>query len=1857
MPNLNNQVSIKSIAFIDTQVENYQSLIAGVKPGTEVVVLDGNRDAIDQITEVLALRTNIDSIHIVSHGAPGSLQLGDVRFSLDDIECDRDSLQQWFSPQTDSINKNRPNILLYGCCVAAGETGKAFVKRLSELTGASVAASKNLTGSVAKGGDWELEVRTGEIETPLAFEAEVLAGYKYVLPTFDPATNFPITYSLRKVASGDFNKDGNLDLAFASTGVNRNVSIALGDGTGKFGAATNVNTSPPSDLYTWSVAVADFNKDGNSDLVTANNLTNNVSLLLGNGDGTFGTATYFGVGSSPYTVAVGDFNGDGNSDLATANQSSNNVSILRGNGNGTFGAATNLSVGSTPYFVLVGDFNKDGKSDLATANAGSNNVSVLLQNADGTFGIATNFTVGNSPNYIALGDFNGDNNPDLATSNESSNNVSILLGTGTGSFSAATNFGVATQPLAIASGDFNADGKVDLATANNSSGNVSILFGSGNGSFGAATNFPVGTNPQGIVVGDFNKDGLSDLATANFGGQNTSILLHTSPAVNFGAATYSGTEGTADTVVNIPVTISATPDAAVTVPIVIDPTSTATQNLDYTFSPTTVTFPAGTTTLTQNVAVTIKPDNLPENAETAILNFGAITGGIAGTTKQTTLTIAANDQPSTLSPYQIDLKTGAITGAPNQFISLVNTPTDSNADSWLEAVAKINFDGKIKKAKFIVEYDKAPSGWTVNLGDSASNDGYGGDASTQSRDAEMQIVNGGMAVFGNDYNTPPGGELTPGNVPNFVTNGSRVELEVSNEQLAWDNKNGLKNSLNSPYLYALNGQVDATGPVNSEIYAGFNRVISGPGDRIGSGASKVTILLNPIDYAITAGVATVTEGNSGTTAATFTVTRSGCTDLASTVDYAIGGSASNVSDYKNIGGTSGATAATGTINFAAGETSKTITLDVLGDSAIETNETLEVTLSNPSVLDSTPTITTASATTTISNDDTAGVSITPTETTATEGGTNGTYSAVLKSQPSAPVTITLTTGDQIQAIAPLTFTPDNWNVAQTVTVQAVNDTVVEGAHSANLTHIVSSADTNYNGIVVPGVTVAITDNDVAPPQPPKPPVGTSTLMSPYQIDLKTGAITGAPNQFISLVNTPTDSNADSWLEAVAKINFDGKIKKAKFIVEYDKAPSGWTVNLGDSASNDGYGGDASTQSRDAEMQIVNGGMAVFGNDYNTPPGGELTPGNVPNFVTNGSRVELEVSNEQLAWDNKNGLKNSLNSPYLYALNGQVDATGPVNSEIYAGFNRVISGPGDRIGSGASKVTILLNPIDYAITAGVATVTEGNSGTTAATFTVTRSGCTDLASTVDYAIGGSASNVSDYKNIGGTSGATAATGTINFAAGETSKTITLDVLGDSAIEANETLEVTLSNPSKLDSTPTLTTASATTTISNDDKAGFTINPTALTTSEVGGQADFTVKLDAQPTANVTIGLSSDNVAEGTVSTNSLTFTPANYNEPQKVTVTGVDDLLADGDQAYKIVTAVAVSTDPNFNNLNPDDVTVTNSDNETPGVTVNPTAGLTTGEAGSSANFTVVLNTQPTANVTIGLNTDNVAEGTVSPNTITFTPANWSTPQQVTVTGVDDSLADGDIDYKVVTGATVSTDANYSNRDVADVSLSNKDDDTAGISITPTATTATEGGANGTYSAVLKSKPTAPVTITLTTGNQIETIAPLTFTPDNWAQAQTVTVKAVDDTVVEGAQSANITHTVTSTDAKYNSGIVVPGVTVAIADNDTAPPVIEPKPPINNNGTGTGPINNNGTGTGPINNNGTGTGPINNNGTGTGPINNNGTGTGPINNNGTGTGPINNNGTGTGPINNNGTGTGPINNNGTGTGPINNNGTG
>ncbi len=370
--------------------------------------------------------------------------------------------------------------------------------------------------------------------------------------TFAAPTTVAVGTNPFSVTVGDFNGDGRTDLASANYGSNT-VSVLLGNGNGTFPAATAATNFAVASRPR-SVKVGDFNGDGNPDLVTANFVGSNVSVLLGNGDGTFGLRTNFAVGSNPTGVTVEDFNGDGKPDLATNNRYSHNVAVLLGNGLGGFGTATNFPVGTRPSSVTVGDFNGDGKPDLAAANAIGNNVSVLLGNGLGGFGPATNFPVGLNPTGVTVGDFNGDGKPDLATSNITSYNVSVLLNTTapnatTPTFGAATNFGVGRQPNSVTMGDFNGDGKPDLATTSGRDNTVTVLTGNGDGTFGVRTDFPVGLKPTGVTVGNFNGDGKPDLATANYNSNNLSVLLNTTvpantpPVVAANAAAVSANEG------------------------------------------------------------------------------------------------------------------------------------------------------------------------------------------------------------------------------------------------------------------------------------------------------------------------------------------------------------------------------------------------------------------------------------------------------------------------------------------------------------------------------------------------------------------------------------------------------------------------------------------------------------------------------------------------------------------------------------------------------------------------------------------------------------------------------------------------------------------------------------------------------------------------------------------------------------------------------------------------------------------------------------------------------------------------------------------------------------------------------------------------------------------------------------------------------------------------------------------------------------------------------------------------------------------------------------------------------------------
>lgn len=324
--------------------------------------------------------------------------------------------------------------------------------------------------------------------------------------------------------------------------------------------------------------------------------------------------------------------------------------------------------------------------------------------------------------------------------------------------------------------------------------------------------------------------------------------------------------------------------------------------------------------------------------------------------------------------------------------------------------------------------------------------------------------------------------------------------------------------------------------------------------------------------------------------------------------------------------------------------------------------------------------------------------------------------------------------------------------------------------------------------------------------------------------------------------------------------------------------------------------------------------------------------------------------------------------------------------------------------------------------------------------------------------------------------------------------------------------------------------------------------ATTLAEGGATDTFSAVLTSAPTADVTITLSPD--SQLTAAPVTLTFTTGNWNVPQAVTVTAVDDLVAEGTHSG-IISFTTASADANFNNLTMS-LTATITDNDTAGVTIAQTGGSTNvAESGATDTYTVRLNSQPTGPVTINLNSG--TQVTVAPTSLVFTTLNWNTLQTVIVTAVDDAVAEGN-HTGTIAHTAVSSDTFYSGIAIAGVTANITDNDFAqGVTVVEGggSTDVSESGATDNYKLFLNSIPGADVIITLHPPAQL-LISPstLTFTAANWNLAQTVTVIAVDDSIVQGNRTAVITHTAASADTLYN-GITVASVTANITDDDVA----------------------------------------------------------------------------------------------------------
>ncbi|MGB3650365.1 MAG: DUF4347 domain-containing protein [Rivularia sp. (in: cyanobacteria)] len=276
-----------TLVFIDAGVDDYHSLVDGVVSTAEVFVLDKKADGIEQISQVLQQRQNIDAVHIISHGSPGTLYLGNTQLSLDTFNRYANQLQQW----------DVRNLVLYGCNVAAGDAGEEFIAKLQDLTGAEIAASNSLTGNAEKGGNWELEVSTGKTQPALTLQSEVMANYNYVLEN-DNFANAIVLNANAIVLNG-----------LTTTGANVGFSKEEGE----------PSNSP--DASAWWTLVAPvtgkvtINTNGsNFDTVLAvftGNALNTLNLVGSNddgGDGFQSLLTFDAEAGTTYQIAVGGFN-------------------------------------------------------------------------------------------------------------------------------------------------------------------------------------------------------------------------------------------------------------------------------------------------------------------------------------------------------------------------------------------------------------------------------------------------------------------------------------------------------------------------------------------------------------------------------------------------------------------------------------------------------------------------------------------------------------------------------------------------------------------------------------------------------------------------------------------------------------------------------------------------------------------------------------------------------------------------------------------------------------------------------------------------------------------------------------------------------------------------------------------------------------------------------------------------------------------------------------------------------------------------------------------------------------------------------------------------------------------------------------------------------------------------------------------------------------------------------------------------------------------------------------------------------------------------------------------------------------
>ena len=771
---------------------------------------------------------------------------------------------------------------------------------------------------------------------------------------------------------------------------------------------------------------------------------------------------------------------------------------------------------------------------------------------------------------------------------------------------------------------------------------------------------------------------------------------------------------------------------------------------------------------------------------------------------------------------------------------------------------------------------------------------------------------------------------------------------------------------------------------------------------------------------------------------------------------------------------------------------------------------------------------------TVTDDETAGVSIAPTKLAIAEGGSDS-YEVVLTSQPSHDVRVTVThSGDGDIGVddQELTFTRSDWRTAQSVTVSSSqDDDAIDD--TATFRHSVTSTDTDYNGIAVSEVAVTAADDETAgvsitPAQLTIAEGGSNT----YEVVLTSGpthdvtiTITHSGDVDISiddqeLTFTGSDWNQAQTVTVSAAQDGDARDDLATLSHTVDSTDGDYNgtalpeVNV--TVTDDETAGVSITP---AQLTIAEGTSDSYGVVLNSQPSQDVTV-----TITNSGDGDIGIDDRELTftefdWDTAQRVTVSAAQD-----DDAIDDTATFS-------HTVTSNDEDYNGIAVSEVAVIAaddETVGVSITPAQLIIAEGGSDSYEVVLT---SGPThDVTITITH---------SGERNVGiDDQGLTFTSSDWNQA-----QTVTVSAAqDDDAIDDTATFSHTVtSNDADYNG---ITVSEVEVTVTDDETAGVSITPAQLTIAE-GTSDSYGVVLNSQPSQDVTVTITNSGDEDVGIDDRELTFTEFDWDTAQTVTVSAAQDDDAIDDTAT--FSHTVTSNDEDYNGIAVSEVGVTTTDDETADVLITPKQ-LTIAE-GSRASYELVLTSQPTHDVAIAISHSGDLDIGVDDKELIFTGSNWDQAQTVTVWAAQDD--DATDDTATFSHTVSSTDADYNRIAVSEVDVTVTEDDTAGVSITPTELIIAEGGSDS-YEVVLTTRPAQDVRVTITHSGDGDIgidDQELMFTGSDWNQAQSVTVSAAQDSDAID-DTATFSHTVSSTDGDYN-GIAVSDAGVTVTDDETA----------------------------------------------------------------------------------------------------------